>query len=258
MNAQSLTADRASLSNYVGRHIVLVSLFLAAAALAAHYSGLDERLQEAFYDPVAATFPWRHSSSLELVGHQLLKLVPIAAFLLVLLAAAFAGSIAALRPWRSVLWCLAIALCLGPAVVTQLKYVTAPPCPWDLRQYGGTAEAAASWFAASRTDAGRCLPSGHASAGFSLLALYFAGWAIGRPRWRWGGLAVGVFAGALFGAIRMLQGAHFLSHVLWSAVVCWLVASLIFLPLIFDRLSFGWSSRSLTFKTGKETLDGYD
>jgi membrane-associated PAP2 superfamily phosphatase len=36
----------------------------------------------------------------------------------------------------------------------------------------------------------------------------------------------------LFGAIRIVQGAHFPSHVMWAAFVCWLAAALVFLPVI--------------------------
>lgn len=29
--------------------------------------------------------------------------------------------------------------------------------------------------------------------------------------------------GTLFSLVRMLQGAHFLSHNLWTAALCWLI-----------------------------------
>lgn len=55
------------------------------------------------------------------------------------------------------------------------------------------------------------------------MALYFFLLAT-RPRWRWVGLAVGVSLGVLFGATQQLRGAHFLSHDLWTAVICWACA----------------------------------
>src|SRR5690606_33513752 len=117
------------------------------------------------------------------------------------------GWVAALRPWRSLLWASTVALGVGPTVITQLKQVTAPHCPWDLKMYGGYADYVVQWFAASRAESGRCLPSGHSGAGFSLLALYFMGWASGQPKWRWWGLAIGIVAGIVFSAVRMVQGA---------------------------------------------------
>jgi membrane-associated PAP2 superfamily phosphatase len=122
--------------------------------------------------------------------------------------------------------------------------------PWDLRDFGGYASFAAdyagSWWVPSRAEAGRCLPSGHAGAGFCLLALYFFGMAAGRPRWRWAGLAAGVAAGLSFGFIRVVQGAHFPSHVMWAAVVCWLAAALVYLPVLAGKTVRGaWGSRGV-------------
>ncbi|MCW5626270.1 MAG: phosphatase PAP2 family protein [Burkholderiales bacterium] len=201
----------------------------------AHHSGLDIALENRFYDAALPGFPLRTWPMLELVGHQILKTVPITVGLVTLAAAVLAGRIERLRPWRAVLWATLAALCLGPFVVTQLKLVTAPHCPWDLQMYGGYAVYADQWFAPSRAEAGRCLPSGHAGAGFSLLALYFAGWAAGEPRLRRWGLAIGIAAGVGFGTLRMVQGAHFLSHTLWAALVDWLMASLAFLPFALGR-----------------------
>ena len=124
------------------------------------------------------------------------------------------------------------SICIGPLLIGILKQVTAAHCPWDIVRYGGYADYVQDWFARSRADAGRCLPNSHAGAGFSLLALYFAGWAGGHRGWRWSGLAIGLLAGVLFGLVRTVQGAHFASHSLWSAAIDWLVASLVFLPLI--------------------------
>ena len=65
--------------------------------------------------------------------------------------------------------------------------------------------------------------------------LYFAGWALGRPAWRWWGLAIGILAGAGFSVVRILQGAHFLSQTLWSAALLWFLAAVFFSPLIAAR-----------------------
>ena len=52
---------------------------------------------------------------------------------------------------------------------------------------------------------------------------YFVG-LVRRNRWlSRAGLALGIAAGLVLGLGRMLQGAHFLTHVLWSGIVCWLV-----------------------------------
>lgn len=254
MKLQPIAFRTPTVTRYLLLQILAVPLALGLAAWFAHDSGLDFRIQDAFYDPALGGFPWRRTAWLETIGHQSLKIVPIALLVIAVAAAIASRWIVELRPWRRLLLIVAAALALGPIIVTQLKQVTAPPCPWDLKQYGGYAEVATRWFVGSAVESGRCLPSGHAGAGFSLLALYFAGWASGYPRWRWYGLAIGASAGMLFGVIRMIQGAHFLSHVLWAALVCWLVAGLVFMPWICRRLPSGTRIQNLRGETPSSAM----
>jgi len=44
------------------------------------------------------------------------------------------------------------------------------------------------------------------------------------PHLRWRGLAIGIAAGVVFGIAQQLRGAHFLSHDLWTAAICWTTA----------------------------------
>jgi membrane-associated PAP2 superfamily phosphatase len=206
---------------------LLVAVLLALLAWIAHATDLDHLLAQAAFDPVQRTFPARDWRLLGLVGHQLAKsAVWIIWFVL------FAASIASLRlaslaPWRRVLWATTAAMAAGPALVSTLKLFTGPRCPWDLAEFGGTAVATSDWLVRG-VEAGRCFPGGHASGGFSLLAIYFAGVMLADPRLRRVGLVAGSGAGVAFSAVRMVQGAHFLSHNLWSAFVVWTVAMVIF------------------------------
>jgi membrane-associated PAP2 superfamily phosphatase len=40
-------------------------------------------------------------------------------------------------------------------------------------------------------------------------------------------LACAVAAGLLLGLVQQWRGAHFMSHTVWSAAVCWAVAALV-------------------------------
>ncbi len=223
---------RPGLTHYVGLHVLLVSTLLAAGALYLRDSGWDLRIEDAFYAPTLHAFGLRHSIWLEMIGHELLLILPIGLGLFALVAAIAASNFEALRPWRVVFWAMFASISLGPLVIGVLKQFTAAHCPWDLARYGGYADYVLHWFASARSEAGQCLPNAHAGAGFSLIALYFAAWASGRVRWRWSGLAIAIAAGMVFSLVRIAQGAHFPSHSLWAAAVDWLVTSLIFLPLI--------------------------
>lgn len=115
---------------------------------------------------------------------------------------------------RQPLLYLLLAVALGSGTVSLLKQVSPLDCPWDLARYGATAAGATH---------GGCYPAGHASAGYAWVALYFAA-LLGRPRWRWHGLAVGLGAGLAFGLAQQLRGAHFASHDVATLAVCWLVS----------------------------------
>ena len=164
---------------------------------------------------------------LELLGHRLAKSAVWIVWFVVLGAAIASHRVAAIAPYRRVLWATVAAIALGPLLVSLLKGVTGPRCPWDLVEFGGQSPPSAALFVRP-AQAGRCFPSGHASGGYALFALYFAGAALGAARLRWVGLCLGLAAGTAFGAVRIVQGAHFLSHNLWSAAVAWGAAALVF------------------------------
>lgn len=208
-------------------HALLPPALLLAAAWMAVASGLDERMADAFYNASLHGFPARLSGALEIVGHRLAKSAVLAGWLLLLAASLAAPRVARLAPYRALLWATVAAMAAGPLVVTVLKTQTAHHCPWDLKRYGGPADAARGWFVRA-VDAGRCFPSGHAAAGASLLALHFAARAAGRPRLARWTLALALLASTAFGLVRMAQGAHFLSHNLWSVAIDWLAAALVF------------------------------
>lgn len=110
--------------------------------------------------------------------------------------------------------------------VSALKSTSRTSCPWDLTEFGGAAHYVTHW-ALGVTDGGggRCFPAGHASAGFAFIAGYF--WlrdkAPGVAR-LW--LLCVMAAGLTLGFAQQLRGAHFMSHTLWTAWVCWTTAAL--------------------------------
>lgn len=127
-----------------------------------------------------------------------------------------------LLPWRGALARLALSVLAATAAVAVLKSMSHVDCPWSLLRYGGDREYA-GLFGPRAAGAAHCFPAGHASGGYAWMALYFFFRAV-RPRLRWWGLGCGIGLGLLFGAAQQLRGAHFLSHDVWSAMICWSVA----------------------------------
>nr|HET7858354.1 phosphatase PAP2 family protein [Caldimonas sp.] len=221
---------------YVVSHLVLVPIAIALVAWLCQHGGGDIAIARAFVDAASHQFMGAHSALLDVVGHQAARGVPF-----LVGASAFAGgacgfAVPRLRPWTPILLAVGAAMLFGPLLVNVMRSWTTQHCPVDVQQFGGVVDYVADrdgpFWATSAASAGRCLPSGHAGGGYALLSLYFAGWAAGRPQWRWRGLAIGIAAGALFSAVRIAQGAGFASATLWSAMVDWTVCAVLFLPLV--------------------------
>ncbi len=208
-------------------HALVVPALIAALALALRACGWDQYLSEILFDPTRNQFPARGWLSLDLLGHRLAKSVVFALWFVLLATALAAPWVERLREHRAVLWATVLAMAAGPSLVVMLKSLNSIHCPWDLKQFGGTADMTTEWFV-SAANAGRCFPGGHAAGGFSLAALYFAGTALGHTGLTRIGLALTVVTGLLFSAVRVIQGAHFVSHNLWAAAIDWWAAALIF------------------------------
>ena len=132
---------------------------------------------------------------------------------------------------RRSLWIAIATLAVSPTLVATGKATTNVFTPAETRRYGGFAPYVKVCEAYPAADhpkkRGRGFPAGHASGGFALLGL--AGLA-GTRRGRAIGLAIGLGLGTVMGVYQMVKGAHFLSHTIVSALVCWIVF------LVFRRL----------------------
>lgn len=184
---------------------------------------LDMDLAKLFYDPVAGNFIGRHSYFLETVLHDRAKQVVIAFSVLAILG--FSGSffIDRLKPYKRELACLVLSLGLATSFVTPMKAVTAVQCPWSLEQFGGHETYSKLFSPRPPTEKpGRCWPGGHAATGFTLFALFFV-LRDRRPRLARTAFVFAFALGSVFSIGRMMQGAHFFSHNVWTAVFCWLI-----------------------------------
>jgi len=166
----------------------------------------------------AQGFPLREHWWLRVLLHEGARQLAMCAFLYLLLSAwrPLPGLRASTRLQRIEMLC-GVALCW--LAVSGLKTLSLTSCPWDLLQFGGMAHYVPHWLPGI-TDGGpgRCFPSGHAATGFAFFAV-----AIGLRQRRM--FAVVLAFGLLCGAAQLLRGAHYPSHVLWTAWLCWVVAA---------------------------------
>lgn len=212
---------RPSLSHW---HLIAPAVAAIGLAVAFDLLQFDLRLADAVYGWEGRHWALRSALLTESVIHVFGRDAVLAAWLAV--CAAFAATW--LQPrWRACrrpLACLALSVLLSTLLVAWIKSWSNMDCPWDLVRYGG-GRAYLDLFAARPGGMahGACFPAGHASGGYAWVALYFFLLAT-RPAWRWAGLAAGLALGLVFGISQQLRGAHFASHDLWAAALCWGVA----------------------------------
>lgn len=226
--------------------LILAGFVLAAIVLLVVFESLpiDLHVQRALFDPALGDFRLHHDPRLQYWLHvqarRALYVFPAFAALcwldstLIARRAADASrrAVAASRARRGRY--VLVALLVAPTMVSLAKQLTDRPCPWDLAEFGGGVRHY-GLFAPAPPGARplACFPAGHASGGFALLAFALAAGAApagvgaaGARRRRalvLGWFVLSVAVGALLGTVRVVQGAHFVSHVLWSAWLVWLV-----------------------------------
>ncbi|WP_348943958.1 phosphatase PAP2 family protein [Chitinibacter sp. FCG-7] len=223
---------RLSPAFYLG-HLLFPAL-LAALLLWVYPQQWDLALISPYYDGVQHQFALRNNFFLNAVMHTGLKsalwFIPLS-LLALLLCARFGGPFFAssLLPYRRRMIWILLGLALSALVVQILKRNSIHACPWDLNLFGGQAPLLPLFADLPIGQSpGRCLPGGHASGGFSLLAFYFA-LRDEQPRWALRSLVLALGLGIVMGWGQMMRGAHFLSHNLWTLWWVWLVLLLLYL-----------------------------
>jgi lipid A 4'-phosphatase len=122
-----------------------------------------------------------------------------------------------------ILLCVAI----GPGLIINvaLKDHWGRPRPRQIIEFGGKFEYVQPFVPAAAR--GKSFPCGHCSVGF----LYALGWWVWRrrhPRMAVVSLVTGLTLGTFLGLGRMATGAHFLSDAVWSALIAFIVAHVLY------------------------------
>jgi membrane-associated PAP2 superfamily phosphatase len=208
---------------FLGRPLSLRGLWVLTAALLVllalwDASGLDLAL--ARLSGTAQGFAWRSQPTFVALAHTWPRRLS-SALLLALVAGCWRpwGVLRALAPAQRRQ--LALSVVLAMVAVALLKRWSATSCPWDLAEFGGAVRYVSHWrWGVYDLGPGHCFPAGHASAGFGFVAGWFV---LRRARlplampWLMAALA----GGAALGLAQQVRGAHYMSHTLWSAWLCW-------------------------------------
>lgn len=134
-------------------------------------------------------------------------------------------AISSLRPrFRSVrrpaLFVIATIL-IGPGlIVSLLKDHWGRARPVQIVEFGGEAKFTPAWLPADQCKENCSFVGGHAAGAFSLMAL---AWAVPRQRRLW--LTAGILWGGHMGLVRIAQGGHFLSDIVFAGFIVYFTAA---------------------------------
>jgi membrane-associated PAP2 superfamily phosphatase len=121
-------------------------------------------------------------------------------------------------------------------VVPLLKSRSLTSCPWDLAEFGGKARQVSHWaWGIADGGPGHCFPSGHATTGFAFFAGYFLLREL-HPKQARAWLAAVCASGMLFGGTQVVRGAHYISHIIWTAWICWALCTTVTAALSTDSM----------------------
>lgn len=210
--------------------------FAGAAVLFAAFPAIDIAVSSAFWGGAFGDWPLRRRLPLATIrtAVSFVVWVPVVVVAVGALARSAGLRLPAAFSLRAVC-CLALTYLLGPALVANwlLKDNWGRARPYDIEAFGGTAEFTAAWMPSAA--GGASFVSGEVAIAAAACAAALL--ATGRAR-RWL-LALGLVLTALIGAVRLAQGAHFLSDVVFAALLVWLVAWLCHSAL------FRWTARDV-------------
>ncbi|HDP98492.1 MAG TPA: phosphatase PAP2 family protein [bacterium] len=214
------------------RNYFLILLVLIGSTLIISYFDWDIKLQQHFFDE-------NHPDGWYQKNHLLWRWAyvygPYPALLTGLVSifvVAFSWFIPRLKNYRIYAVYFLLTLIIGPGLIINgiLKDHWGRPRPRQLQEFGGAWEFR-EICEKGVPGKGKSFPCGHCSMGFVFIGLYFL---LKRKNKALAvsGLSFSLAFGGYIGLARIAQGGHFLSDVIWSAGVTWLVAAILYYEIL--------------------------
>lgn len=214
---------------------LLIPLILVLSLLAIiELTGFDFYLQNKIFDFAQDQFSLRQNWFLVTIMHDWVKRLVILLFLGIFATWLVSFFYAPLKHKTYRLGYLLLAMASSALLVSVIKQLSSHYCPWDLKMYGGQYDFVRLFSFNNSQPPGKCWPGGHASTAFSLFAFYFY-WIKDRPKLARIAVIVTVLFGAALSISQTLRGAHFISHNIWTGLICWLVCLYLYKIMLYKR-----------------------
>ena len=213
------------MSALLRRHFDLVLLAALGTVLVA-VPQIDLAVAGLFYDPFDGFF--LKNQSLVRFVYELVpwvsRLVLTSLLVFLLLAWTWRRRHPFFLAWRKAALYLLLVALVGPLFLVNsvFKDHWGRARPSQIEEFGGTKQFTRAAVPTNQCAKNCSFVSGHASAGFFFLAPAFV---FVRRRRLW--LAIGTGAGLTVGLVRIVQGGHFFSDVIFSGIVVYLTARLL-------------------------------
>jgi lipid A 4'-phosphatase len=181
------------------------------------FPGLDLKISEIFYIP-GTGFTWDSGGLMEFI-RSAMPVIVIGSFVFSLVL------------WVVGIWCerwlwgittprtvfLMITLLVGPGLLVEalLKPNWGRARPKDITMFGGDAAFTPPLWVANECGHNCSFVSGHAAVAFWVTAY---AWFLPR-KWRLTGIIAGTIFGLTMGFVRIAQGGHFLSDIIFAGVI---------------------------------------
>lgn len=197
-------------------------LLLGAALVLNEHLALDARLADLLFAWEGGHWRYRHDALVAALLHDNGQRMAYSLYVATVLAALICHGTSRLARHRRGLRYIAASCTVCLAAVALGKALLPIPCPWDLQRYGGHLPSG-GWLHWQATGFVKgCFPAGHATGGYALFAWYFLARHHGWPH-RHLLLLASLSSGLLLGLTQQVRGAHFASHDLATALLCWTI-----------------------------------
>jgi lipid A 4'-phosphatase len=202
--------------------IILVILMAAFAAIFYLDPALDLEVSSAFYKQGEGFY--MRDNALVVFAYNSVKFICAAFVLGALISVSKKFSLVkSFHPkhYKKVIYVTLVCL-LGPGLIvhTVFKDNFGRPRPHQIEQFGGIADFQSPLAVSNQCKTNCSFPSGHASVGYMFIALAFlyTGWAAAALS------ITSLLLGLSLGLVRIIQGGHFLSDIVFAGIVVYLTA----------------------------------